>query len=152
MVSIFAASRAHWGEITPHYNIERIDAWWPKGSADDTGTAIWSFDVSLSSLNSDGYSEFYVYGDNSTTQTVFWDIAVKLSHSNYGGILRREFLSSVPMTTISLEHTNVWSGNYNYVSFTLPTDEIQLSNMIEDPAVGEPPFPRKIVFPEGWSE
>lgn len=150
--SIFAQIRTLWNdsEYESLFFGNIIDRWWPKGKIDDTGNAYWSFDIDVSSISSNIYSEVMVYGDVGTNQTVYFDNGIKLTHSNYGELTKREIVSNLPLS-VKLEHENVWSANANHVIFTFSGQNVEFLNMLENPEVGDTPSPVKLVLPVGWT-
>ncbi len=147
VVSVVAGIATRWGAMEPPYIAETIDTWWPKGSSDDTGDASWSFDFDVINPEPGWYSDITVSGDVGTTQTVYWNDEIKLIHNGYCSLQEKEVLSSVPVSSVKLEYKNVWSGGGSYVSFTFLADDVVFSNIRETPAVGDTPYPRKIIFP-----
>ena len=122
------------------------DTWWPKGFDNGCGTAEWGFDMELVNPGDHWFTWTKAYGDNGTTQTVYWDGQVHAQHRNIGQD-QTVTTSPTPLpSNISLRHDNVWSGNNNNFTFLAQAEDVTYSNRWEYPDVGEIPEPIKYIL------
>lgn len=128
-----------------------VERWWPKGTADRCGNAEMGF-----TLNVEDPLTWATYntasGDNGTTQVLSWDGATFVSNVHFGSREAYTLSPEPPLPqTVELKNYGVWSGNHTAIVVVAQTESITVSDLWENPQVGEPPQPTFLSLRAGWN-